>query len=80
MRRVVVTGMGALTPVGNNLEETWTAFKEGKPGVARITLFDPSPYEIQIGGEVKNFNNSSINPKELRHMDRSVQFAVVAAQ
>ncbi|HEX6607764.1 MAG TPA: beta-ketoacyl-ACP synthase II [Chloroflexia bacterium] len=80
MRRVVVTGMGALTPVGNNLEETWTAFKEGKPGVARITLFDPSPYEIQIGGEVKNFDNSSINPKELRHMDRSVQFAVVAAQ
>jgi 3-oxoacyl-[acyl-carrier-protein] synthase II len=80
MRRVVVTGMGALTPVGNSLEETWTAFKEGKPGVARITLFDPSPYEIQIGGEVKNFDNSSINPKELRHMDRSVQFAVVAAQ
>ncbi|HET7081095.1 MAG TPA: beta-ketoacyl-ACP synthase II [Chloroflexia bacterium] len=80
MRRVVVTGMGALTPVGNNLEETWTAFKEGKPGVARITLFDPSPYEIQIGGEVKNFDNAGINPKELRHMDRSVQFAVVAAQ
>jgi beta-ketoacyl-acyl-carrier-protein synthase II len=72
--------MGALTPVGNNLEETWTAFKEGKPGVARITLFDPSPYEIQIGGEVKNFDNAGINPKELRHMDRSVQFAVVAAQ
>jgi 3-oxoacyl-[acyl-carrier-protein] synthase II len=80
MRRVVVTGMGALTPVGNNVEETWTAFKAGKPGVARITLFDPSPYEIQIGGEVKNFDNSSINPKELRHMDRSVQFALVAGQ
>ena len=80
MRRVVVTGMGALTPVGNNLEETWTAFKAGKPGVARITLFDPSPYEIQIGGEVKNFDTSSIHPKELRHMDRNVQFAVVAGQ
>src|SRR5689334_4753078 len=80
MRRVVVTGMGALTPVGNNLEETWTAFKAGTPGVARITLFDPSPYEIQIGGEVKNFDTSSINPKELRHMDRNVQFAVVAGQ
>jgi beta-ketoacyl-acyl-carrier-protein synthase II len=72
--------MGALTPVGNNLEETWTAFKAGTPGVARITLFDPSPYEIQIGGEVKNFDTSSIHPKELRHMDRNVQFAVVAGQ
>jgi 3-oxoacyl-[acyl-carrier-protein] synthase II len=80
MRRVVITGMGAVTPVGNSRGETWEAFKAGRSGVARITLFDPSPYDIQIAGEVKNFDNSSINPKEARHMDRNVQFAMVAGQ
>ncbi len=80
MRRVVITGMGALTPVGNSAPDTWDAFKAGQSGVDRITLFDPSPYEIQIAGEVKNFDNSSLDPKRARHMDRNVQFAVVAAQ
>src|SRR5690349_21850496 len=80
MRRVVITGMGALSPVGNSAPDTWAAFKAGKSGVARITLFDPSPYEIQIAGEVKNFDNSSIDPKQARHMDRNVQFALVAGR
>src|SRR4051794_7607544 len=80
MRRVVITGMGALTPVGNTARDTWQAFLAGKPGVERITLFDPSPFAVQFAGEVKNFDNSSINPKELRHMDRNVQFAMVATQ
>src|SRR3954454_22485187 len=78
MRRVVITGMGAVTPVGNSAPETWEALKAGKSGIARITLFDPSPYEIQIAGEVKNFDNSSIDPKQARHIDRNVQFALVA--
>ncbi|HUS15787.1 MAG TPA: beta-ketoacyl-ACP synthase II [Chloroflexia bacterium] len=80
MRRVVITGMGAVSPVGNTAPAMWEAFKAGQSGVARITLFDPSPYEVQFAGEVKDFDASSIPPKEARHMDRSVQFAVVAAQ
>ncbi|HMA35726.1 MAG TPA: beta-ketoacyl synthase N-terminal-like domain-containing protein, partial [Chloroflexia bacterium] len=80
MRRVVVTGIGAVSPVGNSGPATWEALKAGRSGIARLTLFDPSPYEVQIGGEVKNFDNSSIHPKEARHMDRNVQFAVVASQ
>ncbi|MGI8586830.1 MAG: beta-ketoacyl-ACP synthase II [Chloroflexia bacterium] len=80
MRRVVITGMGAVTPVGNTIPETWEALKAGRSGVARITLFDPSPFEVQIAGEVKGFDNSGIHPKELRHMDRNTQFAIVAGQ
>ena len=66
---------------GNSLGETWDALQgRAVRASTRITLFDPSPYEVQIAGEVKNFDNSSINPKEVRHMDRNVQFALVAGQ
>jgi beta-ketoacyl-acyl-carrier-protein synthase II len=78
MRRVVITGLGVVSPVGNNAPDTWEALRAGRSGVARITYFDPNPYDVQIAGEVKGFDNSSIPPKEARHMDRSVQFAVVA--
>jgi len=79
--RVVVTGLGAITPVGNDVETTWTALLEGRSGVAPITLFDASPFSIQIAGEVKNFRPAEhIDPKDLRRMDRNVQFAVVAAR
>jgi len=80
-KRVVVTGLGAVTPLGNDIETTWTALLEGRSGVAPITLFDPSPFSIQIAGEVKNFNPADqIDRKDLRRMDRNVQFAVVAAR
>src|SRR5215210_1050717 len=80
-RRVVVTGVGAITPVGNSAPETWRNLLEGKSGVDRITLFDASDYAIQVAGEVKGFSpEGEIDPKEIRHMDRSVQFAIVAAQ
>ncbi len=78
MRRVVLTGLGAVTPVGNTVPTMWNALTAGRSGVARISLFDPSPFEVQIGGEIKDFDDSIIPPKEARHMDRSVQFAVVA--
>ncbi len=78
MRRVVITGLGAVTPVGNTVPTMWNALVNGRSGVARISLFDPSPFEVQIAGEVKDFDNALIAPKEARHMDRSVQFAVVA--
>ena len=80
MRRVVITGMGAQTPVANGARATWDALVAGHSGIERITLFDPSPYTHQLAGEVKNFDNSSIDAKEVRHMDRYVQFAVVATQ
>src|SRR5215212_3187804 len=80
MRRVVITGVGALSPVANGARATWEALVAGRSGIERITLFDPSPYPQQLAGEVKNFDNSSIDAKELRHMDRYTQFAVVATQ
>ncbi|HEX9987082.1 MAG TPA: beta-ketoacyl-ACP synthase II [Chloroflexia bacterium] len=80
-RRVVITGVGAVTPVGNTARETWDNLVAGVSGVGRITLFDPNDYGIQIAGEVKEFNpGDDIDPKEVRHMDRSVQFAIVATK
>jgi 3-oxoacyl-[acyl-carrier-protein] synthase II len=80
-RRVVITGVGAVTPVGNTAHETWDNLVAGVSGVGRITLFDPTEYGIQIAGEVKDFNpGDDIDPKEVRHMDRSVQFAIVATK
>src|SRR5438132_14146452 len=78
MRRVVITGLGALSPVGNSARATWDALIAGRSGIERITLFDPSPYSHQLAGEVKNFDNSAIDAKEARHMDRYAQFALVA--
>ncbi len=80
MRRVVITGVGAVTPVGLDAPSTWAALLEGQSGVGKVTLFDPSEYPVQIAGEVKGFDPAGrIEPKELRRMDRYAQFAVVAA-
>jgi 3-oxoacyl-[acyl-carrier-protein] synthase II len=80
-RRVVVTGLGAITPVGNCVEESWTNLLGGCSGIDTITLFDPSGFDVRIGGEVKNFRpEDSIAAKELRYMDRSSKFALVAAK
>ena len=78
---VVVTGLGALTPVGNDVLTTWRALVEGRSGIKRITRFDPSPFETQIAGEVKGFDpKEHFNRKEARRLDRFVQFAVVATR
>ncbi len=80
-RRVAITGLGAVTPVGNTVEDTWRNLLAGVSGVGRITLFDPSDYAVQIAGEVRGFEPGEyIDPKEARHMDRSVQFAIAAAK
>ncbi|TMF85030.1 MAG: beta-ketoacyl-ACP synthase II [Chloroflexi bacterium] len=81
MKRVVVTGVGAVTPVGLDAPSTWAAMLEGQSGVGKITLFDASEYPVQIAGEVKSFDATGrIEPKELRRMDRYAQLGVVAAQ
>ena len=80
-RRVVITGLGVLTPIGNTAEAFWESLIAGRSGVARITQFDPSAFDSQIAGEVKNFDPSPyIHAKELRRMERFVQFAVCTAQ
>ena len=80
-KRAVVTGIGAITPVGNTMEESWQAFKEGQSGVIRITLIDMSSYATKVGGEIKNFDPSEFLPrKKLRHMTFATQVAVIAAE
>jgi 3-oxoacyl-[acyl-carrier-protein] synthase II len=79
--RVVVTGMGAITPLGLTVEETWRGLVEGRSGIARITQFDPSSYPVQIMGEVKGFDPAEyVDPKEAKRMSRFSQFAVAGAK
>jgi beta-ketoacyl-acyl-carrier-protein synthase II len=79
-RRVVVTGMGAVCPLGNNWRDSWRAMSEGRSGIAKLTQFDVSQFEVQIGGEVKDFHPEEVIPtKDLRRMDKNGQFAVVSA-
>ena len=80
LKRVVVTGLGAVTPVGNTPEETWANLVAGKSGAAPITLFDASKFKTQFACEVKGLNmNDYIDGKEARKMDRYTQLALVAA-
>ncbi|MEW6685150.1 MAG: beta-ketoacyl-ACP synthase II [Candidatus Edwardsbacteria bacterium] len=80
MRRVVVTGMGAITPVGLNVEEFWSALKAGKNGVTKISRFDATKFSTQIAAEVKGFEPEKyIDKKEIKRMDRFVQFALASA-
>ena len=81
MRRVVVTGMGAVTPVGNHLEEYWDSLTKGVCGVDFITRFDASDKKVQIAAEVKNFDPLEYFEKsDLRKNDLFVQYAVAAAE
>jgi 3-oxoacyl-[acyl-carrier-protein] synthase II len=80
-RRVVVTGLGAVTPVGNTVAESWSNLLAGCSGIDAISLFDPSGFDVRIGGEVKNFKpEDHIPARDLRHTDRSSKFALVAAR
>jgi len=79
-RRVVVTGVGAVTAVGHTAEETWQAMLAGRSGIGPITAFDPEPYPIRIQAEVKDFDlGDRVNPKQQRYMSRSVTFGMSAA-
>ena len=79
--RVVITGLSAITPLGNDLETTWKRLLAGESGIGPITLFDATDYDSRVAGEVKNFVAEDFIPaKQARRMDRFTQFAVVAAQ
>ena len=78
MKRVVVTGVGLVTPVGNDTKTTWENLLKGVSGVDKISSFDVSSYDTKIGAEVKNFNLENVHPKEKRKMDTFVQFAIKA--
>ncbi|MBR6593411.1 MAG: beta-ketoacyl-ACP synthase II [Prevotella sp.] len=81
LKRVVVTGLGAVTPVGNNPEDTWNSLINGVSGAAPITLFDASKFKTQFACEVKNLNvNDYIDRKEARKMDRYTQLAIISAE
>ena len=78
-RRVVVTGMGALTPIGNDVTSFWDSLVNGRSGITRITLFDPSRVASQVAGEIKGFDADAVMPKkEVRRNDRYVHFAWAA--
>lgn len=80
LKRVVITGLGALTPVGKSAPETWRALVNGENGIAPITAFDASQYKTQFAGEVKGFDPTTvIDKKEARKMDRFTQFSVCVA-
>ena len=80
-RRVVVTGMGAITPVGNNVKDTWESLKSGKNGIGPITLFDTEKFKAKLGAEVKGFDPKEyLAVNDVLRTDRYAQFAVAAAQ
>lgn len=79
--RVVVTGLGAITPVGNDVESTWTGLVAGRSGIGTIRAFDASPFSTRIAGEVKGFDPAAVvGPKEARRMDRFVQLVIGATE
>ena len=80
-RRVVVTGLGCVSPVGNTVQAAWDSLLAGRSGIARIEAFDPTAFACQIAGEVKNFDlEPYINAKEARSMDRFIHLGIAAAQ
>ncbi|MCM8778605.1 MAG: beta-ketoacyl-ACP synthase II [Candidatus Omnitrophica bacterium] len=80
-RRVVVTGMAVVSPLGSTLEDYWNALKEGKSGIRKITHFDAQEFECQIAGEVKDFSPEKyFSSREIKRMERFTQFAVAAAK
>ncbi len=81
MRRVVITGLGAVTPIGLDAPSTWEAAVAGRSGIGFIEAFDASSFPVRIAGEVRGFDpDLHVPPKEARRMDRNVLFAVAAAQ
>jgi 3-oxoacyl-[acyl-carrier-protein] synthase II len=81
MRRAVVTGLGAVTPVGNDAKTTWESAVHGRSGIDFIQAFDPSPFPVRVAAEVKDFDPTSVaSPKEVRKLERNVLLSLAAAR
>ena len=81
MRRVAITGMGVISPIGSGLEKFWSAIKEGKCGIDEITAFDTTDFTVKLAGEVDDFDPKDyMDKKEAKRMDRFCQFAIGASQ
>ena len=81
MKRVVVTGLGIVSPIGIGIRESWKALCEGRSGIGRITKFDPTPYETQIAGEVKGFKAEDwMSKKEAKRFELFISYAIAAAR
>ena len=81
MRKVVVTGLGCVSPIGNSVEETWASIRAGKSGIATITHYDASAFKVKYAAEVKNFEaDKYMDPQSARKMARFSKYAVAAAK
>ena len=81
MRRVVITGLGAITPIGNNVEEFWDGIKEGKCGIDQITAFDTSDFKVKLAAEIKDYNPENyFERKEAKRLDKFSQYAIIASR
>ena len=80
-RRVVVTGLGAITPIGNSIDSFWNSVKEGKNGIEKIKSFDTTDFKVKVAAEVKNFNAEEyLGKKDAKRLDRFIQFALISAK
>ncbi len=80
-KRVVITGMGAISPIGKSVEKTWDSIKNKKCGIKEITLVDTSDFKTKVAGEIKNYNvEDYFEKKEAKRMDRCTQFAIISAR
>ena len=80
-RRVVITGLGAITPIGNNVNEFWNGIEQGKCGIDEITYFDTTDYKVKLAGEVKGYNPEDyFDKKSAKRLDKFSQFAMIAAR
>ena len=80
-RRVVITGLGAITPIGNNVEEFWKGIKEGKCGIDEITHFDTTNYKVKLAAEVKGYNPEEyFDRRGAKRLDEFSQYAIIAAK
>lgn len=80
-KRVVITGLGAITPIGNNANDTWNSIKEKKCGIDKIKLFNAENFKTSLDAEVKNYNPIDyFDVKQAKRLDRCSQFAIIAAR
>ena len=80
-RRVVITGMGAITPIGNSVDEMWNGIEQSKCGIEEMTLIDNSTFKTKLAAEVKNYNPTDyLDLKQTKRLDRYTQFAIIAAR